>query len=80
MKVLRLCPFCGQKPVICKPIEGLTGYVIRCSTNSCIEMIGGHLGALCDRWNNRMSDKRKANAEKFLTNNLTYVSVDEYGN
>ena len=60
MKVLRVCPFCGQQPVICKPIEGIVGYVIRCETNSCIELIGGSdLPALCDRWNNRVSDKRE---------------------
>lgn len=49
---LGLCPVCGSKAIACAPIEGLIGYVIRCSTNSCIELSGGNdFSQLAKLWN-----------------------------
>lgn len=53
---LKPCPFCGCKAVICAPIEGIIGYVIRCSGNSCIEMKEEKdLFVLIKKWNNRIT-------------------------
>ena len=56
MDELKECPFCGGRTVICAPIEGIVGYVIKCETVNCCEMTSSdsdNLDQLKARWNQR---------------------------
>jgi len=58
---LKPCP-CGTEAVICKPLEDITGWVIRCAVWGCFEMGLPHdrstkmdLDGLIHRWNTRQN-------------------------
>ena len=60
MKKLKPCPFCRAKAVICKPLEEITGWVIRCEEWGCCEKSSlrqenkpEHLIKLIENWNER---------------------------
>ncbi|MEA1883754.1 MAG: Lar family restriction alleviation protein [Thermotogota bacterium] len=59
-KELKPCPFCGGKVLICVPLEGVSGYVIRCELPGCCEKSSRRdettkedLEKLIESWNNR---------------------------
>ena len=55
LKPLLACPFCGSEAIICKPLEGMTGYVIRCKEWGCCEKSNGtDLDELIRKWNTRL--------------------------
>ncbi|WP_372856090.1 Lar family restriction alleviation protein [Pedobacter sp.] len=50
---LKPCPVCGNRPLLCSPLEGISGYVIRCKEWDCFLMEGENLDELVLKWNGR---------------------------
>lgn len=65
MDELKRCPFCGGQAVICAPIEGIVGYVIRCEAANCCEMTSSdNSDQIMARWNQRYPTTQSSGREK----------------
>lgn len=60
---LKPCPFCGGKAVITAPLEGLTGYGVRCEYWGCCEKFSDQddedLDNIVRKWNKRLGEENE---------------------
>ena len=77
---LKPCPFCGCLAMLFAPVEGQTGYVIRCTNSLCVERQEDEdIDTAIKKWNKRTENKTKGVILKISEQDDGYtVSTDRF--